>query len=165
MSVQTNYPLCFRGFRRKVWVAEQVLEVWESYRQTKAYLPESFGVIIGTTSINRCELWLDDVTTPMPYDVQCRSRFELKDPGHQRTVDKLFERSNGSEIYLGTWHTHPEQIPCPSRVDKSDWRACLKRNKDRPLIFVIAGIAETRMFRSLGRRFKPLEVVKELHVD
>ena len=101
----------------------------------------------------------------MPYDVQCRSRFELKDPGHQRTVDKLFERSNGSEIYLGTWHTHPEQIPCPSRVDKSDWRACLKRNKDRSLIFVIAGIAGDADVSILRTTFlSHLEVVKELHV-
>lgn len=160
MSVQADYPLCFQGFRRKVWVSERVLKVWKSHRQTDASLPESFGILIGTTSIDRCELWLNNVTTPMPCDAQSRFCFELKAPGHQRTVDEQFERSKGSQIYLGTWHTHPEQIPHPSGVDKSDWRTCLKRNRGRPLIFVIAGTEETRMFRSWGRYFKPLKAIK-----
>ena len=28
-----------------------------------------------------------------------------------------FEKSNGTRIYLGEWHTHPEDYPSPSYVD------------------------------------------------
>ena len=28
-----------------------------------------------------------------------------------------FEKSNGTRVYLGEWHTHPEEFPTPSYVD------------------------------------------------
>ena len=28
-----------------------------------------------------------------------------------------FEKSNGTRVYLGEWHTHPEEYPSPSYVD------------------------------------------------
>lgn len=164
MSAPNEYPLCFEGYRRRVWVADSVLEAWRSYRQIGARDPESFGVLVGTTSMNRRERWIDTVTTPMKGDSQSRYRFELKDPRHQGVVNQAFEQSGGSQIYLGSWHTHPESVPTPSATDKSDWRACLKRNKKRPLMFVIAGTSETRMFVPWGRFFRSLTMCEDADV-
>ncbi len=158
MSAVVDYPLYFEGFRRKVWVAERALDVWQTHRQVHAHQPESFGVLVGTTSVDKRDLRIDDVTTPMPRDVQSRSHFQLKDLGHQRTADAAHQQSGGSQIYLGTWHTHPEQEPHPSGVDKADWRQCLKRNKRRPLLFVIVGTKETRIFVLWGRCFRRLKM-------
>jgi len=164
MSAPIDYPLYFEGYRRRVWVAEGVLGIWHSHRQTLAHHPEVFGVLVGTTSIDKRDLWIDFVTTPMRRDSQSRCHFQLMDMGHQRTVDIAFYQSGGSQIYLGTWHTHPEKAPTPSRVDKLDWRECLKRNQKRPLMFVIAGISEIRLFVPWGRWFRRLKMSNKSNV-
>ena len=154
--VTTDCLSAFEGYGRRVYVCEDVAEVWDSYRQTKTDAAESFGVLLGTTSQDRNKLWIDTVTTPKSMDRRWRFGFRLRDPGHQEEVDEMFERSGGTTIYLGTWHTHPESKPGPSRVDRRDWRACHRRNKERSLAFVIVGIEEVRVFVRWGRTFKPL---------
>ena len=158
----SEYALCFEGFRRRVWVAHEVVEIWQSHRQTRSHDPESFGALLAETSTDKRELWIESVTTPMSHDSQSRYHFRMSDPGHQRTAEAEFQEQEGSRIYIGTWHTHPESSPTPSCVDKSDWRKCLKRNKKRPLLFVIVGIEETRIFVPWGRFFRQLQL-KENH--
>ena len=151
--------LCFVGFRRTVHVCPTVANTWDSHRQAAAGAPESFGVLVGATSKDRREVWIEDVTTPMPLDRRSRFHFELLDPHHQRIVDQAFLRSGGSRIYLGTWHTHPQSRPRPSRVDEGDWGRCVRRNKGRPLVFVIVGLEEIGAFLRWGRGIKPLRVM------
>ena len=146
----------YSGYRRCVYVADNVMNTWQAHRQLRQSQPEAFGVLIGTTSQDKRTIWIDQVTTPMPGDVGSRYHFELCDLGHQTSVDLAYEQSMGSAIYLGTWHTHPQDDPSPSGVDKNDWRDCLKRNRQRPLLFVIAGIEETRLFVSWGCFFRTL---------
>ena len=33
-------------------------------------------------------------------------------------INKIFKDSKGKKIYLGEWHTHPEDYPTPSGLDK-----------------------------------------------
>lgn len=165
MSAKIRYPVCFEGFRRRVWIAEAVAGIWISHRQTDKHKPEAFGVLIGTTTLDKRELWIEAVTTPMGDDDQSRCHFQLKDSGHQLVVDNAFQEFEGGRIYLGTWHTHPAERPIPSRVDKADWRQCLKRNKGRPLVFVIAGTLETRVFVPWGKGFRSLKECEEIDVE
>ena len=81
--------------------------VWHVHRQTAPDAAESFGVLMGTTSVDRREIWIERVTTPMAYDRRTRFSFALRDPGHQRMACGMFTCSGGRAIYLGTWHTHP----------------------------------------------------------
>ena len=129
----------FQGLRRSVSISERVWLKWHTQRQLEADQPESFGVLIGSTSHDHREIYIEDVTKPMPGDCQSRTSFDLRDPGHQHAVNAAHRGSDGYQIYLGTWHTHPEPIPSPSRTDKVDWHRCLRRNSERSLIFVIAG--------------------------
>ena len=117
---------------------------------------ESFGVMIGTTSVDRREIWIEQVTTPMPRDRRARFSFALRDPGHQRIVCGMFARSGGRSIYLGTWHTHPVPVPTPSRIDRKDWVACLRANPGRPLAFALVGTDRTRVFVRKRWGFRPL---------
>ena len=147
---------CFVGYGRRVTVCDEVASIWREHRQTTAVADESFGVLMGTTSVDRREIWIEAVTTPMAHDQRSRCSFALRDPGHQRAVCEKFVRSGGRAIYLGTWHTHPQPVPTPSRVDRKDWAACLWANPGRPLAFVVAGIEDVRVFvRAIGR-FRPL---------
>ncbi|MFX9397410.1 Mov34/MPN/PAD-1 family protein, partial [Acinetobacter baumannii] len=54
--------------------------------------------------------------------------------------------SNGTSVYLGTWHSHPQNIPTPSNIDYADWKSCILRNPDRQLFFAIVGIQAIRIF-------------------
>lgn len=146
----------FSGVGRDVWVCNSVACVWNDHRQV-GQSSESFGVLMGTTSIDKQVVWVEAVTTPKRMDRRWRFGFQLLDRGHQRTVRRMFERSGRQRIYLGTWHTHPERVPTPSKVDTSDWMACHRRNPGRPLVFVIVGTEQTRVFVRSGRRFKALE--------
>ena len=148
---------CFGGYGRRVTVCDEVAGIWHRHRQTAAGTPaETFGVLMGTTSVDRREIWIEAVTTPMADDRCSRFSFALRDPGHQRAVCGKFNCSGGTGIYLGTWHTHPEPIPTPSGVDRNDWVACLRANLGRPLAFVLVGTEEIRVFVRTRGRFKPL---------
>ena len=140
------------------------MSVWRAHRQIVAGVPESFGVLMGTTSIDRREVWIEGVTTPMALDKRSHASYELRDPRHQRRVRDEFISSHGQAIYLGTWHTHPEPVPIPSRIDRSDWYKCLRRNPGRPLAFVIVGTDTISVFVRAGCRFRPLTSAYETHV-
>ena len=155
-SVAGDSMCCFEGYGRRVIVNDEVAEVWHGHRQTVATASESFGVLMGTTSVDRRETWIEVVTTPMPRDRRSRFSFELRDPGHQRTVCRRFASSDGRAIYLGTWHTHPEPMPTPSTIDLNDWVTCLRANRGRPLAFVLVGTEEVRVFVRSRGRFRPL---------
>lgn len=161
MSAPDDYPMVFADYRQRVSLSESVCELIHTHRQTDNKLPETFGVLIGTTSVDKKERWVDFATLPMSGDSQSRYHFSLRDPGHQRRVDEAFACSGGSQIYLGTWHTHPEIIPQPSSVDKEDWRQCMKRNKRRPLLFVIQGTEKIAVFVPWGRYFRRLRICED----
>ena len=146
----------FQGHGRRVHVRDEVAGVWHTHRQTAADAAESFGVLMGTTSVDRREIWIESVTTPMAHDRRTRLSFALRDPGHQRAVCGKFACSGGLAIYLGTWHTHPEPMPTPSGMDRDDWAACLRANPGRPLAFVLVGTDQVRVFVRARRRLRPL---------
>ncbi len=151
-----NGVYSFKGFGRRVTVNKAVVSVWHMHRQLVATSTESFGVLMGTTSIDRSKIWIEAVTTPMLKDKSSKFSFALRDPSHQQVVNRRFASSNCSSIYLGTWHTHPEPTPTPSSIDLKDWSACLRANHKRPLTFVIVGTEEICMFVRSRGRFKPL---------
>ena len=146
----------FKGFGRDVHVCESVVSIWKKHRQVGAQA-ESFGVLMGTTSSDKQVVWIEAVTTPKRLDRRWRFGFQLLDRGHERTVRRMFERSGQQRIYLGTWHTHPEPVPTPSKIDTRDWMACHWVNPGRPLVFVVVGTELTRVFVRRGRRFRPLK--------
>lgn len=143
-----------------VYVSEAVLCVWRDLKQDKNQSTEAFGVMIGGQNQDAFQFWIEACTTPFAKDVSTRSSFLLKDPRHQQSVEKHFRESKGTSGYLGTWHTHPEQIPSPSFVDLQDWHSCCARNLDRKLVFVIVGITHFCMYQRAGTKFK--RIVKEL---
>ena len=156
ISVTHDCVRCFEGYGRRVTVSEEVVRVWHAHRQTEATAAESFGVLMGTTSVDRREIWIEAVTTPLRRDRRSRYSFALRDAGHQRAACRMFAASDGRAIYLGTWHTHPEPVPKPSDIDRNDWVTCLRANRGRPLAFVLVGIEEVRVFVRSRGRFKPL---------
>ena len=163
ISVAPDCVRCFEGYGRRVTVSEEVVRVWHARRQTEASAAESFGVLMGTTSVDRREIWIEAVTTPLPRDRRSRYSFALRDPGHQRAACRIFASSDGRAIYLGTWHSHPEPVPKPSDIDRNDWVTCLRANRGRPLAFVLVGTEAVCVFVRGRGRFRPLPSTCESH--
>jgi [CysO sulfur-carrier protein]-S-L-cysteine hydrolase len=131
---------------RNIVLEADVMQTWARYRQHTARRKEACGVIIGSTSNDQTEVWLEHATRPGRRDRRWRNGFHMKDPVHQRTVNKYHATSGGTSIYLGTWHTHPEPNPTPSGIDQKDWQRCQLLNPDRRLLFAIVGQVEIRLF-------------------
>nr|VFJ54245.1 MAG: integrative and conjugative element protein, VC0181 family [Candidatus Kentron sp. FW] len=136
-----------------VRVASEVERIWGKHRQDRFYKRESCGVLIGYCLDSFKEFGIENVTTPRWADKLTRYSFLLRDPRHQRIVDSAHAQTGGTNGYLGTWHTHPQKIPAPSRIDENDWRECMARNRDRRLFFVIVGLETISMYTAKGSAF------------
>lgn len=156
-SATGEVPKRLAGHGRQVFVGHRVARLWHAQRQTDPNASESFGVLIGTVSMDGKSVWLEAATTPKRRDQRWRHAFKMRDPGHERTVCRMFGCSQGKRIYLGTWHTHPHATASPSFVDRQDWARCTKANPGRPLAFAIVGTEEVAVFVRFGRTFRALQ--------
>jgi integrative and conjugative element protein (TIGR02256 family) len=122
------------------------------FRQSRRRDPESGGVLLGRHLHEDGHVVVDAVTTPMRGDRATRHSFHRSHAPHQRAIDEAWERSKGSCVYLGEWHTHPEPDPHPSTIDLDDWRRRLREDDvEAPyLFFVIVG--QTRISAWEGSR-------------
>ncbi|HDY7718953.1 TPA: Mov34/MPN/PAD-1 family protein [Vibrio vulnificus] len=145
MSV-TDEEILFLGSSIELRVNKQVYECWLKHRQMKPKDTEQFGALIGSRGEGERSIWIDRCTTPQKKDVSQRAWFVMKDPVHQKTIDKAFENSSGELGYIGTWHTHPQNVPEPSSIDLNDWEQCTLRNPDRQLVFAIVGNTQVNLY-------------------
>ncbi|WP_258058132.1 Mov34/MPN/PAD-1 family protein, partial [Vibrio cholerae] len=54
----------------------------------------------------------------------------------RQRVNEAFERSAGTHLYLGEWHTHPEDRPFPSATDRHSWRRNIVSDESMLLLIV-----------------------------
>lgn len=97
---------------------------------------EAGGLLIGYENINTSNISITFATQPQSEDK--RTRYTLKLSKTHTSISEQLERPYG---YMGTWHTHPSDLPAPSFIDHKDWKQCIKENINRTnyLIFIIAG--------------------------
>jgi [CysO sulfur-carrier protein]-S-L-cysteine hydrolase len=129
-----------------VHINKDIIEIWQQYRQISPESKEACGILIGYQIQGTDTFQIESITTPQKLDIRTRYNFVMKDPFHQRFLDKKYQESNAASIYLGTWHSHPENYPTPSAIDKKDWGNCIARNHNRRLFFVIVGINEVEIY-------------------
>lgn len=114
------------------------------FQQLGVLQPEAGGVLLGRHLL-RCEdVVIDDATGPMPGDMRGPVTFHRSRAHHQRVIDERWQSSEGTCLYLGEWHTHPEPHPIPSLVDLGDWRRRLREDQfeGEALFFIIVGTRE-----------------------
>ena len=101
---------------------------------------EAGGVLLGRHVRGTPDVIVDRVTAPLPGDRRDRHHFYRAAPRHQAAIDGAWRESGGACTYLGEWHTHPQRVPTPSRVDRLDWRRKLLLDRfSGSLFFAIAG--------------------------
>lgn len=122
------------------------LTIFDRYRQRRPREREAGGILLGRLILTSDDVILDRATTPTSADRRGRHFFHRGRGSAQRKVDDAWRQSRGTENYLGEWHTHPEDDPVPSAVDRANW-VKIAREAQREygsLFFIIVGITHLR---------------------
>jgi len=129
-------------------VSKSVQEVFHYYRQTELNYLEACGILIGNHRISNDTIYLKSATVPQIKDIRGRNSFKLDSSSHQTILDDYFKTSEYEDVYIGTWHTHPEDNPRPSYIDIEDWRKQYRANHQlfNKMIFVIVGTRNTNFW-------------------
>jgi integrative and conjugative element protein (TIGR02256 family) len=137
--------ITYIGGEYTIHIAKDLVESWNGYRQIPQDSVESAGLLIGHRESSSI-IWLDGITRPKETDINERTYYKLDDQAHQAEIDTIFTESLQHRGYLGTWHTHPQDHPDPSPLDKDDWIKHNEENTDRPLFFIIIGRESIKAF-------------------
>ena len=118
-----------------------VQEIMFSHRQDIGSSAEAGGMLIGYENVETGNFTVSGATEPQPSDIRTRISLFL---GHHH--NNLLQHPETPYGYIGTWHTHPADVPVPSSTDLKDWKKSIKHNRKstNALIFIIAG---TKGFR------------------
>jgi integrative and conjugative element protein (TIGR02256 family) len=126
--------------RLKIIITQSALNVIEKYKQSTKNANESGGILLGQIKENA--VYILRVTIPNKFDKASRYSFDCNKDAAQVVIDYEFINSGKKTIYLGEWHTHPENYPSPSGVDKKMIKKQYFKNKlNEPfLILLIQGL-------------------------
>lgn len=125
----------------KIIVSKDVKLVFDKYKQMDEDSVEACGILIGQHSVDKKKIIIDTATSPSKSDKREKYYFKIDSKPHQQILDGKFIESQKESVYLGTWHSHPEPIPAPSKCDIKDWKKQYRDNKHLfdNMIFVIVG--------------------------
>ncbi|OQX34753.1 MAG: hypothetical protein B0D91_11900 [Oceanospirillales bacterium LUC14_002_19_P2] len=137
-----------------------VLDQLSAHKQNTSSMPEAAGLLIGYIKADG-DVWIDRLTTPKATDIRQRSYFKLDAKLHQKEVDECFDGSDGVLGYLGTWHTHPQSIPVPSKLDVVDWKTHDQQNMERQLFFIVVGLDKTSVYTIVNNQTVELLPLEE----
>jgi len=114
------------------------LETFRQHVQSSDVDGEAGGLLLG--SVHGAHLFIEQATVPTAWDKRFRHLFERMPFGHEAIALSRWTASQGTVRYLGEWHTHPEDHPHPSGLDRSEWnRLSAQRRDKRPMLAVIVG--------------------------
>lgn len=123
-----------------ILITRSVLNIFEKYKQTSKNTNESGGILLGQVTDDK--VYILKVTTPNKFDKASRYSFDCNKDAAQVIIDYEFINSGHKTIYIGEWHTHPENYPNPSGIDKRMVNNQYFKNKlNEPfLILIIQGL-------------------------
>lgn len=118
--------------------SDATLERFFNNIQNRYFDYEAGGILLG--SVHGANMLITEATVPTAEDIRSRYYFERLPLGHGSVAMDRWKESQGTIRYLGEWHTHPEDYPSPSGLDRSEWnRLSTNRIDKRPLLAVIVG--------------------------
>jgi integrative and conjugative element protein (TIGR02256 family) len=128
----------------QVQVSGKALASMNRFRQSDSQ-PESGGVLLGPFFPDQNRLLICYATRPGRNDVRSRYSFKRDPISAARSARFLWAKSAGRIQYLGEWHTHPDDHPKPSLVDKLTMGRILRKSTvvAGGLLLVIVGREST----------------------
>lgn len=119
-----------------VLVDQRVLAKVREIADRSSYRHEVGGILIGCR--RGSYLHVVDASSPQPRDRASPVRFWRSPIGHQAFAAAAWRRSKGHVGYLGEWHSHAEDHPSPSTIDRGSWSKTYRLHQ-RPLVNLIVG--------------------------
>lgn len=132
---------------KRLILVERAVNQMTEFTQRSWWHDEAGGVLLGRHLLDSEDLVVDEVTTPQKTDRRSRFSF-FRSKRHEILAQNRWINEANTIAYLGLWHTHPEDNPTPSKVDRSDWAQAASRDTyegDR-LFFPIIGIKCIRIW-------------------
>lgn len=122
------------------YIGREVLTRMQPFVQDAPEKLEAGGLLMGRYLLESRDVVVDAITVPEPGDKQSRHRFYRAHERHQAKLERAWEESAHTCTYLGEWHTHPEQNPTPSPIDRANWIRKLRTDDfGSHLFFLILG--------------------------
>jgi integrative and conjugative element protein (TIGR02256 family) len=137
-----------RPFGGCVFLSPNALIQMEEYRQRGTFASEAGGILLGRIFPDSGDVHVDCVTTPNPSDQRSRFRFIRAAQPTQNAIESAWSESQGLQNYLGEWHTHPEDDPTPSSLDRRNWSRLARTAtyEQAALFFIIVGRTSIRLW-------------------
>lgn len=118
-------------------ITDEVYNKFVDYCQNDKQ-PESGGVLIGKVKEDYSLIVISEISIPAGNEDCGRFYFVRNKYRSQKVIEQFWKDSQGELNYIGEWHTHPEESPSPSFVDKKLLKNCIKYNKySFPWLFMI----------------------------
>ncbi|PES95290.1 hypothetical protein CN510_16130 [Priestia megaterium] len=132
----------FEYHNNTFYIEDIIISMVQTMRQKDSSDNESGGMLIGSVLSESNDVVIRDYTLPLKGDYQSRYRFIRKKHSHNALLQKKWEESNKTVMYMGEWHTHPEIDPHYSQQDIVNWKKLLNKSNTTSdyLVFIIGGI-------------------------
>ena len=143
---KNNIVFCIDANKR-IKISKQVSEVINNYIQSSNDSLEAGGVMLGRFLWSE-DIVIDYITVPMINDKRKKYFFFRDESTHQKEIIEKWKQSKGTCNYLGEWHTHPEDIPQPSKYDIAQWKKLIKTAQydSDYIFFLIAGRKQIKVW-------------------
>jgi len=154
--------LVFRVTRKQRFIiVEDAVEQMKVFAQRRGWHTEAGGVLLGRHLLDSEDIVVDEVTIPQNTDQRGRFSF-FRSKEHEALARERWKDQLGTMAYLGLWHTHPEEYPTPSNIDRRDWLKAVSRDafEGERLFFPIVGTRRIHVW-SLSRNGSFSELSEE----
>ncbi|MFX0557174.1 Mov34/MPN/PAD-1 family protein [Maribacter sp. CXY002] len=111
----------------EIHFTKDVLLLISKFKQINHKHHEAGGILLGQVKENN--IYITRVSFPSIHDKSSRYFFWRNKNNAQAIIDYEFYNSNKRTIYLGEWHTHPEELPTPSNTDRKMIKDQFSKNK------------------------------------
>jgi hypothetical protein len=137
----TPFLACGDHEETKVFISPHLLQ--SLYQCRTAALPnETGGVLIGMYDAITGSIYLTDQITAPLGSTSSAGHFHRGMDGVEDTLLQIKETTHNNLMYLGEWHSHPENIlPVPSEVDLGQlaWLRKQAELMTHPYLMIIVG--------------------------
>jgi integrative and conjugative element protein (TIGR02256 family) len=113
-------------------LSDPVVEHFALYQQVRHNQTEAGGQLFAR--LTRYEIFVEEATGPRPTDRRGRTHYT---PDRQAERKEIRERFDLGLHYVGDWHTHPENVPVPSPIDRFTISDCSRRSTHKLAGFLL----------------------------
>jgi integrative and conjugative element protein (TIGR02256 family) len=133
--------------KQRLIITSQAVEQLLAHVQKRCWQREAGGVLLGRHLLDSEDIVVDEVTSPQSSDRRTRFSF-FRSQKHEHIARERWLEETNTLAYLGLWHTHPEDSPIPSLVDREDWQQAIANDTfdGARLFFPIVGRKEIRVW-------------------